>query len=58
MAKVVVKNNDLNEAMKKFGRIMAETRKVARGYEYYLRPGLKMKEKQKAAARFKSKRYR
>lgn len=57
MAKVIVKNADLNEAMKKFGRIMAETRKIARGHEYYLRPGLKAKEKAKAATRFKVRKF-
>ena len=56
MAKVIVKDDNLNDAMKKFSRIMVETKKVARAHEYYLRPGLKTKEKQKAAARYKSKR--
>lgn len=57
MAKVVVKNDDLNEAMKRFGRITADTRRVARAHEYYLRPGLKAKEKQKNAARYNRKHY-
>lgn len=56
MAKVIVKDDNLNDAMKKFSRIMVETKKVARAHVYYLRPGLKAKEKQKAAARYKSKR--
>ena len=56
MAKIIVKDDNLNDAMKKFSRIMVETKKVARAHEYYLRPGLKAKEKQKAAARYKSKR--
>lgn len=42
--------------MTKFTRIMSETRKIARNYEYYLRPGLKAKEKQKTAARRNAKR--
>ena len=59
MAKVVVKDNDLNEAMKKFGRIMADTRRIAKSHEYYLRPGLKAAEKSKNAARYNAqKRYR
>ncbi len=57
MAKVVVKNDDLNDAMKKFARIMANTRKVAKAHEYYLRPGLKAKEKQKNAAKYNRKHY-
>ena len=56
MAKVIVKDGNLNDAMKKFTRIMIETRKVARAHMYYLRPGLKAKEKQKAAARYRAKR--
>lgn len=56
MAKVIVKDDNLNDAMKKFTRIMADTRRIARSHEYYLRPGLKAKEKQKNAARYNSKR--
>ncbi len=56
MAKVIVKDDNLNDAMKKFTRIMADTRRIARSHEYYLRPGLKTKEKQKNAARYNSKR--
>ncbi|MDD6145361.1 MAG: 30S ribosomal protein S21 [Malacoplasma sp.] len=58
MAKVIVKDDNLNDAMKKFTRIMSETRKVARNHEYYLRPGLKAKEKAKNAARYNKRKYR
>lgn len=57
MAKVIVKNDDLNEAMKHFSRITADTRRIARSHEYYLRPGLKAKEKQKNAAKYNRKHY-
>ena len=56
MAKVEVVDGNLSMAMKKFTRIMSETRKTARNYTFYLRPGLKAKEKQKMAARHKAKR--
>ncbi len=58
MAKVIVKNDNLNDAMKKFSRIMSETRKVARSHEYYLRPGLKAVEKSKNAAKYNRKKFR
>lgn len=58
MAKVIVKNDDLNDAMKKFNRIMADTKKIAKNHEYYLRPGIKAAEKSKKAARLNKRKYR
>lgn len=55
MQKVIVKDGDLNDAMKKFSRISAETRKAAQAHTYYLRPGLKAKEKSKNAQKRKYK---
>jgi small subunit ribosomal protein S21 len=55
MPKVVVKNGELNEALKRFSRITAETRRVAKRHEYYLRPGLRAKEKSKEARKFQKK---
>lgn len=55
MQKVVVKDGDLNDAMKKFGRIASETRKIHQKHTYYLRPGLRKKEKSKEALKFRNK---
>ncbi|MDR0985591.1 MAG: 30S ribosomal protein S21 [Mycoplasmataceae bacterium] len=55
MPKVVVKDGELNEALKRFSRITSETRKVAKKHEYYLRPGLRAKEKSKEARKFRKK---
>lgn len=57
MSKVVVKDGELNEALKKFSRITSETRRTARKHEYYLRPGLRAKEKSKEARRYNKKKY-
>jgi len=56
MAKVIVKDGDLNDALKKFSRIAAETRRSAKRHEYYLRPGLRAKEKSKEARKYNKKR--
>ncbi len=56
MSKIVVKNGDINDALRKFSRITSETKRVAKKHEYYLRPGLRMKEKQKEARKFNKKR--
>jgi small subunit ribosomal protein S21 len=55
MAKIIVKGGDVNDALRRFSRVASETRKTAKKYEYYLRPGLKAKEKSKEARRFKKK---
>jgi small subunit ribosomal protein S21 len=57
MPKVIVKEGQLNEALKKFSRITSETKRAARRHEYYLRPGLREKEKSKMAKRYNKKRY-
>ena len=55
MQKIIVKDGDINDAMKKFSRVSAETRKTKQRHEYYLRPGLKAKEKSKEAQKRKYK---
>ncbi|MDR2461905.1 MAG: 30S ribosomal protein S21 [Mycoplasmataceae bacterium] len=55
MAKIVVKNGQINEALKSFSRITNETRRTAKKYEYYLRPGRKAVEKSKEARKFQKK---
>ena len=55
MQKVVVKDGDLNGAMKKFSRITTETRKAKQSHLFYLRPGLRAKEKSKNAQKRKFK---
>ena len=55
MQKVVVKDGNLDDAMKKFARITAETRRIAMSHQYYLRPGLKRMLKSKLARRKKYK---
>ncbi|MDR0825972.1 MAG: 30S ribosomal protein S21 [Mycoplasmataceae bacterium] len=57
MSKIVVKNGEVNEALKKFTRITAETRRSSKRHEYYLRPGLRAKEKSKEARKFQKKHY-
>ncbi|GHU49385.1 hypothetical protein FACS189459_0770 [Bacilli bacterium] len=52
MSKVIVKDGDINLALKRFSRIGFETKKIAKKHEYYLRPGLRMVEKQKEARKF------
>lgn len=51
MAKVIVVNNDLETAMKEFKRISSEIRRTKKKYDYYLRPGLKAREKSKNAVK-------
>ncbi|GHU34122.1 hypothetical protein FACS1894218_2650 [Bacilli bacterium] len=57
MSKIVVKNGEVNEALKKFTRITSETRRASKRHEYYLRPGLRAKEKSKEARKFQKKHY-
>lgn len=55
MQKVIVKDGNLDDAIKKFTRITAETRRIALAHQYYLRPGLKRMLKSKMARRKKYK---
>ncbi|MDR2568087.1 MAG: 30S ribosomal protein S21 [Mycoplasmataceae bacterium] len=55
MAKVVIKNDDVQTAFKKFSRITAENKKDAKKHEFYLRPGLKAVAKREEAAKTKVK---
>ena len=49
--KVAVRNGDVEQALRNFKRITSETRKNSKRHEFYLRPGLRQKEKEKAAAK-------
>ncbi len=49
MARGVSVDGDLEYALKKFKRISNETKKDTKRHEYYLRPGLRKKEKIKEA---------
>ena len=55
MPKVEVKNGDLEMALKSFKRITSETEKCCKKHEFYLRPGLRRKENEKAAAQKRNK---
>ena len=55
MPKVEVKNGDLDAALKSFKRVTSETEKARKRHEFYLRPGLRKKEKEKAAAKKRNK---
>ncbi|MDR0857397.1 MAG: 30S ribosomal protein S21 [Mycoplasmataceae bacterium] len=56
MSKIIVKDDNVNDAIKKFGRITSETRRSMKRHEYYLRPGMRAVEKSKEAKKFASKR--
>ncbi|MGL4647360.1 MAG: 30S ribosomal protein S21 [Mycoplasmoidaceae bacterium] len=49
MPKIEVRNGDVEQALRNFKRITSETRKNSKRHEFYLRPGLRKKEKEKAA---------
>lgn len=51
MALKVHVKGDFNDAMKKFSNITNDTRKTMKRHEYYLRPGLRQKEKSKEATK-------
>lgn len=53
MAKVIVLNNDIEAAMKEFKRMSSEIRRTKKKYDFYLRPGLKAREKSKNAVKKK-----
>lgn len=55
MAKVEVKNGDIEAAIKVYKRLASDMEKCAKKHEYHLKPGLKKKEKQKAAAKKRNK---
>ncbi|MDR1991872.1 MAG: 30S ribosomal protein S21 [Mycoplasmataceae bacterium] len=55
MPKIIVKDGELNEALKRFSRITSETRRIAKRHEFYLRPGLRAKEKSKEARKYQKK---
>lgn len=46
---IIVEDNDVEKALKRFKRIANETKRDTRRHEYYLRPGLRLKQKQKLA---------
>lgn len=51
---IIVEDNDVEKAIKRFKRIANETKRDTKRHEFYLRPGLKLKEKRKAARKHKS----
>ncbi|MBQ3622032.1 30S ribosomal protein S21 [bacterium] len=51
MSKIIVEDGNLDLALKKFKRVAAETKAVEQRHEYYLRPGLRLKEKALLSAR-------
>lgn len=55
MPKVKVINNDFDQALKEFKRMSNDIRRIKKRYDFYLRPGLKAREKSKNAA--KKRRY-
>lgn len=58
LPKVIVKNNDIEQALKQFKRVTSETRKNSKKHEFHLRPGLRKKEKEKAAAKKRKAKFR
>ncbi|MBO6104254.1 30S ribosomal protein S21, partial [bacterium] len=48
---IIVEDGNLDLALKKFKRVAAETKAVEQRHEYYLRPGLRLKEKALLSAR-------
>lgn len=54
MSKTVnIENGDLEKGIKKFRRIANETKRDTKRHDFYLRPGLRKKEKQKEARKHK-----
>lgn len=51
MPKIIVREGDVDQALRNFKRITSETRKNSKRHEFYLRPGLRKKEKEKLAAK-------
>ncbi len=51
MPKIIVRDGDVEQALRNFKRITSETRKNCKRHEYYLRPGLRRAEKEKLAAK-------
>ena len=51
MPKIIVRDGDVEQALRNFKRITSETRKNCKRHEFYLRPGLRKKEKEKLAAK-------
>ncbi|MGL4948338.1 MAG: 30S ribosomal protein S21 [Mycoplasma sp.] len=56
MSRTIVVEADLEISLKKFKRILNETKRDFRKHEYYLRPGLRRMEKEKEALK-KRKKY-
>lgn len=54
MSRGIQVEGDLEKALKKFKRISNETKRDTKRHEFYLRPGLRRKEKMKEAAKRKS----
>lgn len=58
MAKIIVEDGNLDLALKKFKRVSAETKHNQQRHEYYLRPGLRLKEKALLSAKKRRKQHK
>lgn len=58
MSKIIVEDDNLDLALKKFKRVAAETKHNQQRHEYYLRPGLRLKEKALLAAKKRRKQHK
>lgn len=54
MSRGVNVEGDLEKALKRFKRIANDTKRDSKRHEYYLRPGLRRKEKIKEANKYRS----
>lgn len=58
MSKIIVEDGNLDLALKKFKRVSAETKRNQQRHEYYLRPGLRLKEKAILSAKKRHKQHK
>ncbi|MBO6021803.1 30S ribosomal protein S21 [bacterium] len=58
MPKILVEDGNLDLALKKFKRVADETKRNYQRHEYYLRPGLRLKEKALLSAKKRHKQHR
>lgn len=59
MSRGINVDGDLEKAIKRFKRISNETKRDTKRHQFYLRPGLRLKEKAKESRKrnFKTRRY-
>lgn len=53
--KIIVKNGELEAAIRTFKRAISENERIKKRKQYYLKPSLRKKEKQKIAAKKRNK---